>query len=35
MGVPSVWGFSLEGWEETQRVHDTDDCMFAEGFLPH
>jgi hypothetical protein len=30
-----VQGLSLEGWEETQRVHDTDDYVFAEGFLPH
>jgi hypothetical protein len=35
MGVPLVRGLSLEEWEETQWVHDTDDCMFAEGFLPH
>jgi hypothetical protein len=34
-GVPPVLVLSLERWEETPWVHDTDDYVFVEGFLPH
>jgi hypothetical protein len=35
MRVLLVQGLSLAEWEETHRVHDTDNCVFAKGFLPH
>jgi hypothetical protein len=33
--VSLVLGLFLGEWEETQRVHGTNDYMFAEGFIPH
>jgi hypothetical protein len=35
MRVPPVLGLFLGEWEEARQVHDIDEYVFAEGFLPH